>query len=760
MMPKAPILFFFAVIILFFNFCHSANAQTAVNSEQSRSVDSLLTLINKDNADTNQVIHLLKLSTAFQKAGNTKEALKYVNKALALSGSIIVGNSKGWAKGMAKACLRKGSIYEGAYNYPEALKNNYESLKLGKLINDKAVIANAYNSIGTIYSNQSNYVDALSSFFNSLDARREINDNVGIANSYKSIGNIYYYLSDYSEALKYYLATLKIAENIKDKNLLASSYNNIANIYFFQKDYSKALSSFNTSIKIRDELHDSYGIALIYNNIGQTYSAQENDSEALTNFRIALKAAKENNIQNVMVAAYSNIGNLYYKQKKYNEAQENYINALEITKKNNDKYSQASILINLSALKVELKETDNARKYLNEALQMSIGTRSKELIQASNHSLAIVDSILGNWKDAYEHQKIYSIYKDSIDNEENRKKAIKSTLAFEYEKKEATLKVENKRINDRQITIVWLIVSLVFTIFPFLIITIYYIITIRKQKQTIEAQKQETEIQKKIIEEKSKSVLDSIHYAKRIQNSLLGKETYKNTHLPEHFVIYKPKDIVSGDFYWNIEKQGYWYLAVADCTGHGVPGGFMSMLGIAFLNEITATTELLTPSQILDLLRAKIVKELGQGENNQSKDGMDISLIRYNIQTRELQWAGANTPLYIIQTHPLPEEEGVSLSEIKADKQPIGYYLTMKPFTNHTLQLETGSRFYLFTDGYADQFGGIKGKKFMYKNLKNLLLSTHIKTLPEQKEILNNTFDTWKDGLDQVDDVCIVGVSV
>ena len=223
--------------------------------------------------------------------------------------------------------------------------------------------------------------------------------------------------------------------------------------------------------------------------------------------------------------------------------------------------------------------------------------------------------------------------------------------------------------------------------------------------------------------------------------------------------MFKPKDVVSGDFYWAKSKGDHVYLCAADCTGHGVPGAFMSLLGIAFLNEIISAEPLLTPAQVLDRLREKIIKELRQkGGEGESKDGMDISLLRIDRHTDEVQWAGANNPLWIA---PAGTDSGaLSMTEIRPDKQPIGFHIGMKPFTNHILHLQKNDIIYLFSDGYADQFGGEKGKKFKYSKMKSLLLSIRSKSMDEQKNVINEVFENWKGTLDQVDDVCVVGIRV
>ncbi|MBI5542079.1 MAG: SpoIIE family protein phosphatase, partial [Bacteroidia bacterium] len=254
--------------------------------------------------------------------------------------------------------------------------------------------------------------------------------------------------------------------------------------------------------------------------------------------------------------------------------------------------------------------------------------------------------------------------------------------------------------------------------------------------------------------------------------------------LGEHFVLFKPKNIVSGDFYWTTKINNLLFVAVADCTGHGVPGAFMSMLGISFLNEIVQKQEINKASQILNQLRLEIINALQQkGVSGEQKDGMDISLLVLNTETNEAQWAGANNPLYIISSVILngseehfscevksnfskiyssatPLNDNYRLIELKGDKMPIAIYPVMNDFTNHEFKLNKGDSVYLFTDGYADQFGGPKGRKFMYKQFKELLVHNSAISMQEQKVILENAFEKWTNGFEQIDDVTLVGIKM
>ncbi len=265
------------------------------------------------------------------------------------------------------------------------------------------------------------------------------------------------------------------------------------------------------------------------------------------------------------------------------------------------------------------------------------------------------------------------------------------------------------------------------------------------------------------LEEKNKEILDSINYAKRLQEAILPSEKTWNTALPNSFVLYKPKDIVAGDFYWLEVVKDNILFAAADCTGHGVPGAMVSVVCSNALNRTVKEFNITDPGKVLDKVR-ELVKETFEKSESEVKDGMDISLCVLNINTNEVKWAGANNPLWYVHSH-LEEvggrrPEDSILTEIKADKQPIGKYADEKLFTTHTLQLNKGDMLYLFTDGYADQFGGPKGKKFKYKQLLELVLTIHKKNLPEQKKELESVFKNWRGKADQIDDVCIIGVKI
>ncbi|MGZ4118890.1 MAG: PP2C family protein-serine/threonine phosphatase, partial [Bacteroidia bacterium] len=261
------------------------------------------------------------------------------------------------------------------------------------------------------------------------------------------------------------------------------------------------------------------------------------------------------------------------------------------------------------------------------------------------------------------------------------------------------------------------------------------------------------------IEEKNTSITDSINYARRIQTAILPSIENMQKQLPEVFVLYKPKDIVSGDFYWFTEKNGSSILAVADCTGHGVPGAFMSMIGNDLLTQIIIEKGLTQPNLILTQLHEGVKHALKQDDRqSEAKDGMDIAIVKCKTDGEkvELEYSGALRPFWLIK------KGGTEIQEIKPDKHSIGgaYSNDQRMFSNHTLSLSKGDTFYLTTDGYADQFGGELGKKMMTKNMKELILKIQSSTMAEQKNILEKTFIEWQKNREQIDDVLVIGVRV
>jgi serine phosphatase RsbU (regulator of sigma subunit) len=277
----------------------------------------------------------------------------------------------------------------------------------------------------------------------------------------------------------------------------------------------------------------------------------------------------------------------------------------------------------------------------------------------------------------------------------------------------------------------------------------------RKQNIIIEGQKEKVDLAYTQLEYKNKEIMDSISYAKRIQNAILPPQKLVKENLADSFILYKPKDIVAGDFYWMEKTNNGILIAAADCTGHGVPGAMVSVICNNGLNRSVREYGLNNPADILDKTREIVIQEFEKSEE-EVKDGMDIALCSIENTASDdftnIKYAGANNPLWIIR-------KGTSeIEEIKADKQPIGRFLKEKSFTTHDVQLNTGDCFYIFSDGIADQFGGENGKKYKSSRFKKLLLSICHESMERQKILINETFEDWKGSIEQLDDVCLIGV--
>ncbi|MBI5541059.1 MAG: SpoIIE family protein phosphatase [Bacteroidia bacterium] len=428
------------------------------------------------------------------------------------------------------------------------------------------------------------------------------------------------------------------------------------------------------------------------------------------------------------------------------------------------------------------KAIEYAYKGLKIAKEIGALDDEKESYQYLSYSY---DS-LGNYKKAFEYHKLYSTTKDSLFNAEKNKQITEMETRYQTEKKQQEIEKQNLLLEKKDVEIKkqaiqrnsFIIGAGLLLVLAFVIYGRYRqkkkaneLITYKNQEleqanEEICVQRDEIETQRDIvikqkehIEEINVQITDSIHYAKYIQGAVLPDSDYLREILGEHFILFKPRDIVSGDFYWAAKIKQWLIFIVADCTGHGVPGAFMSMLGISFLNEIISKDEVTQANHVLNYLRVHVIESLKQkGILGEQQDGMDIALCALNTDTLELQYAGANNPLYIIR------KNQTNLDEIKGDKMPIGIHQNMQPFTNHITKLHKGDTLYLMSDGYKDQIGGEKEKKFLSKRLKELILSITNESMEQQCKILDNTIEDWitghKEKYEQTDDITVLGIKI
>ncbi|MFL5754452.1 MAG: tetratricopeptide repeat protein [Bacteroidia bacterium] len=608
-----------------------------------------------------------------------------------------------------------------------------------------------YNLLAWEY-HSSNLESSLDYAQRALSLAKKVSFRPGQISAYNNIGIVYYFKGNYPEALGYYIRAANLLEGSGDKKKLSSTYNNIAAIYIEQQQHGDAENYFMKSLKLDEELGDKQGMAASYNNLGTIYKDQEKYRKALEFYFKALFIRKEIHDTEGMPSTLTNIGVAYINDHQVKIGEKYLTEALQLYHKNNDVMGVALAYLTIGDLYYDQKNYPKSIVYYDSSLVLSEKNNYLNYISYAYSSLAYSYEKQKNFEQAYHFHRKYMVVKDSIYNKENAGQISEMQTKYQTEKKEKEL-IQSRAESEKQTTLrnAFIAGFAVMLILATLILRGYR--NKRRSNIIISKQKRLVEQQKELVEEKSKEILDSISYAKKIQAAILPPEDYVRSLLPDSFVYYAPKDIVSGDFYW-MEPWGNKILfAAVDCTGHGVPGAFMSIVGFNLLSKAVNELGLSRPSLILNSLSKGISKTLRQtGGASEIKDGMDLALCAYDKKTNCLEYSGAFNSLYLVRN-------GL-LQEIKADKIPIGLINEgeTKSYTNHEIYPEKGDTIYIFTDGYADQFGGQKGKKFKYKQLEELLLSVQGKSMTAQKLILEEKIILWKGNLEQVDDILVIGV--
>jgi len=642
-----------------------------------------------------------------------------------------------------------------------------KQLSLAQKSGQKKYEATALGIIASAFYNKGNYSNALEYFLKDLWICDERGDKKGMGICYNNLGNIYYSHTNYSKAEDYYLKALKKFIENGDEMAEATCYGNIGNVYCMEFQYPKALEYFYKYKDISEKNGDKEGLSASYGNIGVVYLNQLNYPKALKCFLKQKKICEETGNKKSLANSYVNIGILFKSQTNYPEALENYLKALKLQAEIGDIHGKAVCFVNLSFLYSEIPDYKKSLQFSDSAI-----TICKEIGDLENERLAYQKRALiyakkNMYKEAYENHIKFKSLTDSIFNIYNTKQLSDSKTRYEVEKKESELKTQaeaqqtiNAEEKKRQQVVIYAIAGLLFLMAFFAVFMFNRFKVTQKQKGIIEKQKETVEEQKHLVEEKQKEIVDSITYAKRLQQAILPSNEELKKYLPDYFLLYKPKDIIAGDFYWMEHLDEIIYIAAADSTGHGVPGAMVSVVCSNAINRAVKEFGLRETGKILDKTR-ELVLETFEKSGEEIKDGMDISLLSIDKNKKQISWSGANNHLwYIVNSIGLNGIEKKELKEIVADKQPIGKTDHSKPFTTHYLELKKGDIFYLMTDGYPDQFGGSKGKKFKYKQLEELLFSLNGEELTHQSEILNAKFEEWKGNLEQVDDVTIIGIKI
>ena len=667
---------------------------------------------------------------------------------------------KGNKKQMARALYELGQTYERYSNTEKSIESFNRCLQVSSEIKDSTLIAYSLDGLANIYKNNENIPKALEFLIKSEKIKTATHDGFGLTFTYSSFSEIYESQNDYTKALEYSYKCLRIMNDSllhgrSSKDDVSHFLCDIGFLHIKQQDYTKALKAFTKALQLSKEYGENkQSIAFCHYYLGEVNLKLSNFDVALDWFEKGLNISQANDDKAGIAYCFSDLGELYIKKNEYNIALDYYNKALKLYEETASKEGAIYSLNKMSNIYFKRNDFNSASLYSLKSLQLSKEIGFPKNIQDVAKQLYTVYKKQNNSTKALQMHELYIQMRDSINNKESQKNILKKQFQYEYEKKVSSdsLKVsEERKINklnaekeqsQRYFLYIGLIVVIVFSGFMF-----------KKYRET-QAQKLIIEKQKHLVEEKHKEITDSINYAERIQRSLLASEELLNENLKESFVFFKPKDVVSGDFYWAYNTvNNRAVFALADCTGHGVPGGFMSMLGNSFLNELVVENKIFNPAEILNKLRTKIISSLEQKGVTDRRDGMDMAICTWNKLNNTLEFAGANNKLWIIRNG--------SLIEYAGNKMPVGnYHGELKPFTLHEIKLELGDQIILSTDGFADQFGGEGSKKLMSKNLKTFIVNNSNLMLQQQKELLYNFLHEWKGKNEQVDDVSIISVKL
>ncbi|MBN4066021.1 tetratricopeptide repeat protein, partial [Candidatus Amoebophilus asiaticus] len=748
------------------------------------------------------------IGLAYANQGEYQEAFEYYNK------SFEVRKAIGDKRGLGSSYNNIGLLYMDQGYYEKALLYLLESAKIKEKLNNRRGVAGQYNNIGLIHKEMGDYEKALEYYYKALRIKEEIGDKKRIPSSCLNIGNIYKLQGKDSLAMKYYFRSLRINQENGNKKGMALTSISIGNMYNKMDSLDASLNYLLKGLLLQEEINDKRGLIFSLNGLGNLYLKKKVPVKAIHYFHKSTELAKEIGARKRLSDSYNWLANAFEEIKNYEKAyyslrQHTDLKDSLLTDKNSkniarmqalyesEKKDKEILLLNKDkeikelALSKERAELKKQKIFTYSVIGGSLllaamaflvyrGYRQKKLaniqletINAELEKLSIVASetdnavIIANadgeieWVNAgFTKMHGYTLEEfikqkganlNQVSGDADTKHFVKASIE---KKKTISYEILNVHKSGKK---VWVHT----TITPILDQN-----NVLKKLVAIDTDITERKKAEEIIRQKNIDITDSITYAKQIQHAILVPEEEIYRVMPESFIFFKPRDIVSGDFYWfnetasNSSKDKNVIIAACDCTGHGVPGAFMSMIGNEILNNIVKEQGITDPAGILKRLHEGIRKALQQDrEDAESHDGMDVALCNINLTQRKVVYAGALRPLYCIYNNGTAKAE---LQIVKADKIGVGgaLFKLNREYTNHEIQLSKGDTVYIFSDGITDQFGGERGKKYMSKNFGQYLCGFQQKNMTQQREALEAELKEWQGKYSQVDDILVIGVRV
>jgi serine phosphatase RsbU (regulator of sigma subunit) len=648
----------------------------------------------------------------------------------------------------------------------------------------------AHQFKGWYYEDCSRFKEANQQYYKALVYLKKAGNRQGIADAYGNLGNSYLDLNDFQKSLDYQHLSLrenkkilggKITKEEREWANIGKTYalHNIAALFQEIGWYEKALEYEYESIVYELESKNMEGVAISYNTLATLHKSLNNQDSAIFYFKKAL------DIYNRYDYPYSKASTLHdfamMESTGLQDAQRDAMlrESLKIRRATGDVHGELQLLLDIGTLRFQKLKTDSLSNLLSYVYR-SMNSYDLEFLEQDYFELySRYNSRLGKYDSAYFALSNFLELKALSDEKRRTIELIAQDVRFQWETKNfndslqltnnfAVERLKSQEELNRQQNIIYLsVIGLIIVL-----VSLFFIVQSnfrRKRTNDLLSEKNiEIQQQKEIVESRNKEISDSISYARRLQTAILPRLEDVKEVLSDSFVLFKPKDVVSGDFYWFERLEKTFLIAAADCTGHGVPGAMVSVVCGNALNRAVNEMGITAPAAILNETRNLVIERFQKSDEN-VVDGMDIALCSLNLETRKMRFAGANNPVWIIRQNDridksqhsvVTEGSSASLLEVKGDKQPVGHYARMLPFEEHEIDLFPGDCIYLSTDGFADQFGGPKGKKFKYAEFREELLKIHAYSFDDQKKMLETRFKEWKGNLEQVDDLCVIGFRI
>jgi tetratricopeptide (TPR) repeat protein len=660
--------------------------------------------------------------------------------------------------------------------------------KLQRPANDTAKA----NALNTLARHHINHIQDSVEFYleKAMQLSRALNYQYGITQANITRGVLETDKGNFPEALELLLTAEKEAGQLNDARMLSGVQLLIGNVYFKTGDVPRAMETYKKGLAMAQQYKLYANQASFYTSIGMSLRSMGELDSALYYYDRVLEVQQDFIHDSVVIAAaYNNIAAIHFMLDDMKTSENYLLKSYEINLLTGNEKYQLMNLGNLGAMAGNKDgNLEKAMEYYRKAIAMGERMGAKEALEGFYFAISQIQYNHGHFKDAYENLVTSLAYKDSVMNENKQSQILAISEEFKTQKIQDSLRLNQQALKLSQSnaeaaahkadTATWqLIGSGGFLLFILVVLVIVYRTSQNQKKINALLQEKNDKIntQKVMIEEKNNELTDSISYAKRIQLALLPSSAYLKKILGDHFLMFKPKDIVSGDFYWVKKNANKHYFAVADCTGHGVPGAMMSMLGYETIEKISADT-ISDAAVFLSRINEAMMQSLSSkaeetdASQNQVKDGMDLSMCVVS-EKQKLSYCGANNECYVIRRNdremPAPDPmihihkgKDYSIIELKATKRPIGFYHADHQFKSVELQLFVGDMFFLFSDGYADQFGGDKGKKMKTSTFREVLLQNADKPMSQQLQALEDHLERWKSNFDQLDDITVLGVKV